>query len=69
MLYVLSCCDLSLREYVTAGTLSHHRIRMSISAMVSACLGNWMGREIADGSERGHRQCDMEWSRAGERLC
>jgi len=31
LLCVLSCGKLSLREYVAAGTLSHHRIEMYIS--------------------------------------
>jgi len=46
VLCALSCGELSLREYVVAGTLSCHGIGMYISGMVAACLGNWMGREI-----------------------
>jgi len=42
---------------------------MCVSDMVAARLGNWMGREIAAGSERSHLQCDMRESTAGERLC
>jgi len=45
-LCVLSCSDLSIRECGEAGTLSRRGIRMDISAMVAACLGNWKGREI-----------------------
>jgi len=46
VLCALSCGDFSLREFVAAGTLSCYGIRMYISAMVAACFGNWMGREI-----------------------
>jgi len=45
-----------------------HGVGMCVSG-IETCPGNWMGREIADGSERGLRQCDMGWSKAGERLC
>jgi len=58
LLCVLSCGELSLRECVAAGTLSCHRIEMSIS-------GNWMGREIIAGlRERQWAVCSgMEQSR------
>jgi len=63
---VLSCGDLSLREYVAARTLSRHGIGMSISGMV---LGTGWVERLLPGSQRGLRQCAMEWSREGERLC
>jgi len=54
VLCALSCGKLSLREYVVAGTLSHHGIKMYISGMVAACLENWMGKEIVARLERGY---------------
>jgi len=44
VLYILSCGDLSLRDYVA--TISCHGIRMHISGIVATCLENKMGREI-----------------------
>jgi len=67
VLRVLSCVDLSVME-CGAADLGHHRVGMCVSGM-ETCLGNWIGREIADGSERGLRQYDMGWSKMGERLC
>jgi len=43
---VLFLPEISLIEYVSAGILSHHGIEMYISGMVTACLGDCIGRQI-----------------------
>jgi len=63
VLYVLSCVDLSVMEYGGAG-LGHHGVGVCMAGM-ETCLGNSLVREIADGSERGLKQCDMGWSKVG----
>jgi len=63
VLCVLSCMDLSVRECGAAG-LGCHRVGMHVFGM-ETCLGSC----LSDSSERGLWQCDIGWSRAGERLC
>jgi len=65
VLCVLSYGDLSFREYV----LSHHRIEMCISDMVTACLGDKIGREIVARLTERPSAVLYGMEQSGERLC
>jgi len=65
VLCVLSCGDLSLREYVAAGDTRPPQ-NWDVYFWHDDNL-SWEldGESLLPGSERSHRQRDMGWSRAG----